>query len=285
MNKHLYFYITIATIILVSLFYIIGTIRITAEFSELEPFKHNIPVYYKGFKLGNTTKIKPGADYQTTLVDMRIKYKGIQLPINTSAIIRRKDKKDYIELIYPNAPYLETLKQNSHIKGSIGTSFENYIQDQAINGGLDEIKNNINSTIKSAGETFEALTGMLYVMTDILNDVRPSINTTVNNFETTSNNLADISNSLKNSVNKGYIDSTLYNIQETSGNLVVTTKNFGGFSDSLNKQSSVLTNCLLKNLNIVTSNINEIIIGVGNTLKKSFGGIRLLFGKTIQCEK
>ena len=26
--------------------YLLGTIRITARFKELEPFKHNIPVYY-----------------------------------------------------------------------------------------------------------------------------------------------------------------------------------------------------------------------------------------------
>ena len=38
---------------------------------------------------------------------------------------------------------------------------------------------------------------------------------------------------------------------------------------------------LLKNLNIVVCNMNEIIIGVGNTLKKRFGGLRLFFGKTI----
>ena len=60
--------------------YLLGTIRITASFKELEPFKHNIPVYYKGFRLGKTTQIHPGEDYQTTLIDMRIKNKGVKLP-------------------------------------------------------------------------------------------------------------------------------------------------------------------------------------------------------------
>ena len=60
----------------------------------------------------------------------------------------------------------------------------------------------------------------------------------------------------------------------------MTTKNFGGFTETLNRQSAVLANCLLQNLNIVVKNINQIVVGVGETLKKRFGGLRLFFGKT-----
>lgn len=281
MNKK-YIFIGILFVILFHyLLYLLGTMKVTARFEELEPFKHNIPVYYKGFKLGSTTNIRPGKDYQSTLIDMRIKKKGIKLPANIEIVIKRKDKKDYIELIYPNRPYIEYLKNNSIMDGHIGVNFENFLQDQAQNGGLDEIKNNVNSTVISAGETFNALTEMLNVMTAILNDVRPSINETVKNVNIASNNLASLSNNLKTTINKGYIDSTLYNFQEISNNLVLTSENFGGFTDSLNKKSNILLNCLLKNANIVICNINEIITGLGNTLKKRFGGIRLFFGKTI----
>ena len=170
------------------------------------------------------------------------------------------------------------------IKGNVGINFERFLQDQVNNGGLDEIKNNVNNTVKSAGETFEALTGLLIVFTEIMQDIKPTINSSVKNLEMTTENFAKISASLKTSVDKGYIDSTLYNFQESSGNLVLTTKNFGGFSDTLNKESSILTNCLLKNLNVVVSNINQIVIGVGDTLKKNFGGLRLFFGKAINCK-
>ena len=73
----------------------------------------------------------------------------------------------------------------------------------------------------------------------------------------------------------------IYNFEQTSGNLVLTTENANGFTSGLNKQSSVLVNCLLKNLNIVVNNINKIVVGIGNTLSKKFGGLRLVFGKTI----
>ena len=81
---------------------------------------------------------------------------------------------------------------------------------------------------------------------------------------------------------KGYLDKSLYNLQESSNNLVLTTKNTSGFTANLDKKSSLLVNCLLQNLNTVVCNINEIIIGLGNTLKKRFGGLRLMFGKTLQ---
>lgn len=282
-KKFIFIFIT-AIITLHYIFYLLGTIRITAQFEELEPFKHNLPVYYKGFRLGKTTKIYPSDNYIITNVDMRLKDKDLHLPANITATLKRKDKKEYIELVYPQAPYIEELKYNTIIKGNVGINFERFLQDQVNNGGLDEIKNNVNNTVKSAGETFEALTGLLIVFTEIMQDIKPTINSSVKNLEMTTENFAKISTSLKTSVDKGYIDSTLYNFQESSGNLVLTTKNFGGFSDTLNKESSILTNCLLKNLNVVVSNINQIVIGVGDTLKKNFGGLRLFFGKAINCK-
>lgn len=284
MNKKYIFFGIILVITLHYIFYLLGTIRITAQFEELEPFHSNLPVYYKGFRLGKTTKIYPSDNYIITNVDMRLKSKDLHLPANVTATLKRKDKKEYIELVYPQTPFIEELKYNTIIKGDIGINFERFLQDQVNNGGLDEIKSNVNNTVKSAGETFEALTGLLIVFTEIMQDIKPTINSSVKNLEMTTENFAKISASLKTSVDKGYIDSTLYNFQKTSGNLVLTTKNFGGFSDTLNKESSILTNCLLKNLNIVVSNINQIVIGVGDTLKKNFGGVRLFFGKAINCK-
>ena len=90
-------------VVLFHLFYLITTTKVTIHFKDLEPLEHHLPVYYNGFKLGHTTKIYPDKDFQSTLVDIRIILKGLELPANMSAILRRKDKKDYIELEYPSA--------------------------------------------------------------------------------------------------------------------------------------------------------------------------------------
>lgn len=264
------------------LFFIFGQIRVTAEFDELEPFRHRLPVYYKGFKLGHTAKIYPGKDYSTTLVDLKLRMKGLELPANTGAMVRRKDKKDYIELVYPKAPYISLLKNNTVIKGSKGINFETFIQDQAKNGGLDEIKDNVNETIQSAGTTFKALTEMINVLTDILNDTRPTIADTVDNINIASKNLAESSYNIRTSLQQGYVDKSLYNLERTTQNLVSTTQNMNGVSENVNKNSINLLNCVIKNVNTLVNNVNEIVIGVGSTLKKRFGGFRLMLGKTIQ---
>lgn len=281
MNKKYFVIVVLLVIFLFYLFYIIGTTKIIIKFEDLEPLKQHLPVYYNGFKVGHTTSIHPSKDYESMLVEARIVLKSLVLPANTSAILRRKDKKDYIELEYPDAPYINHLKNNDVIHGHLGVNFEHFLQDQAESGGFDQIKDNVNNTIISAGKTFDALTEMIQVTTDILKDAQPVIQDSINNVNITSKNLADSSIEIKKTIEKGYLDKSFYNIQQTTENLVVTTKNTSGFTDGLNKQSNVLINCLLKNLNTVVCNINKIIVGVGETLSKRFGGLRLFFGKTI----
>ncbi len=273
-------------IFLFYLFYILGTTKITIHFEDLEPLKQHLPVYYNGFKLGHTTSIYPSKDYRSMMVDIRIVLKKLKLPANTTAILRRKEKKDYIELEYPDTPYIKYLKNNDVIEGHLGVNFEHFLQDQAESGGLDQIKDNVNNTIISAGQTFDALTEMIKVTTDILQDAQPVIQDSINNVNQTSKNLAESSLEIKKVLKKSYLDKSLYNLQETSNNLVLTTKNTSGFTENLNKESNILLNCLLKNLNIVVKNINQIIVGIGNTLSKRFGGLQIIFGKTdITTEK
>lgn len=272
MKKSFYIYIFVLVFLLFFIFYIVGSTKITVKFKDLEPLKHTLPVYYKGFKLGHTTKIYPSSDYQTTLVDTRIVLKKIVLPSNTTAILKRKEKRDYIELIYPQEPSDTNLRHKDVIEGKLGANFEHFLQEQASNGGLDEIKENLNTTIISLGQTFDALTDVAITANDILKDVRPELKSAAQNLNYSSQNLTKISGSIDNTLEKGYFDSFLYGLNETSGNLVITTKN-------LNQESSGLLNCLLKRLNIVVSNINQIVVGVGETLKKRFGGLRLIFGK------
>ena len=267
-------------IFLFYLFYILGTTKITIHFEDLEPLKQHLPVYYNGFKLGHSTKVYPDKDFRSTLVDIRIILKDLELPANTSAILRRKDKKDYIELEYPDRPYIERLRHKDVIKGHLGVGFEQFLQNQAENGAFDEIKENVNQTIISAGQTFDALTGMINVMTDILKDVQPLIQDSVNNVNIASKNLADSSSKIKDSIDKGYIDKSLYNLQNTSENLALSTKNTNLFTEGLNSKSSVLLNCMLKNINNLICNLNRIVISVGDTLNKKFGGLKLIFNGT-----
>ncbi len=279
LNKQVWIFI-VSVLFLLYLFYLIGSTRIIIHFKDLDPLRERLSVYYNGFKIGRSIKIYPDKDYKSTLMDIRVDLRKLRLPANTTATLRRKDKKDYIELVYPKSPYLENLKRNDIIEGYLGINFEHYLQAQAESGGLDEIKENVNRTIVSAGKTFDSLTGMIDVLADILKDVQPLITDTAKNLELTSKNLAEASLEINKSISKGYIDKSLYNIQQTSDNLVLITKNTTGFTDGLNKQSSILVNCLLKNLNLVVCNINIIVENIKDTLNKNLGGLRLMFKGT-----
>ena len=281
MIKKYFIIITLGIVFLFYLFYLIGTTKITVQFEDLEPLKHHLPVYYNGFKLGHTTKVYPNRDYNSTMIDLRLVLKNIEFPDNTFAILKRKDKKDYIELKIPDVPSVNKLHHKDIIKGHLGVNFERFLQNQSENGGLDELKESANQTLNSISQTFDVLTEMFQVATDILKENKPLIYDSMNNVNKTSKNLADSSFEIKKSLKKGHLDKSLYNLEKTSGILVASTNNFSGFTNNLNKKNTIQLNCLLQNLNTVVCNINQIVVGLGNTLKKRFGGLRIIFGKTI----
>ena len=276
--------LTVISVIFVIFYlvYILTTTRITVKFDKLEPFRHRLPVYYNGFKLGYTTRVYPDKDFKSTCVDLLIAKKNLQLPLNTTAAIKRKDKKDYIELIYPDSPYLAHLKNGDVISGKTGINFENFLQQQALSGSLDEMKDNLNNTIVSAQKTLDASTEMIHAATEILHDISPDIKNTIGNLNSASKDFASSAAILNKELSKGYLDKSLRNIEITTSNLADMTGNFNDTSNKINTESINMLNCVVKNINILINNINNIVVCVGNTLSKNLGGLRLLFTKTVK---
>ena len=84
-KKHIIIFISGISLV-IYLLYIICTTKITIHFEDFEPFKHNLPVYYNGFRLGHTTKVYPSEDYRATLVDTRLLMKKLKLPTNAISL-------------------------------------------------------------------------------------------------------------------------------------------------------------------------------------------------------
>ena len=261
--------------------YRLSNIRITAVFDELEPFPHNINVYYKGFRLGRTTKVYPSKDFTQTHVEMVLHMDDFSLPDNTAAKVKTKNKKDYIELIYPDMPSVTYLKNRSFIKGEKGINFASFIQDQADSGGLDEITGNLSETVESAGETLEALTDLFHTANDILTDLRPALKESGDNLALTTRNLANVSGELSRSTGKKRLNNTFENIELITRNLELTTSNTALLTKRADSETVSLLNCLIKNVNTVILNINDIIKGFKLTLSKRFAGMRIMFGKPL----
>ena len=266
-------------------------LHITAVFEELEPFPRNLNVYYKGFKLGKTVRVYPSKDFTDTRVNMILNAKDLTLPDNITAKVKRKDKKDYIELEYPSAPSVTYLRNNSIIQGKKGLDIASYIDKQAEVGGLDEIKDNLNDTVQSAGDTLDALTELIGTANDILKDLRPSLDETGKNLVVSSKNLADITDTLSNSTKPHKLNNTFANIEQTTKNIERTTKHFENASVNIaniakhaDTQTITLIDCIMQNTNTVILNINDIVKGFKSTLAKNFAGLKIMFGKPLAAE-
>ena len=290
--------ILISIVVLAGLIFVVHSfdnVHVTAVFDELEPFPNNINVYYKGFKLGRSLRVYPSKDFKSTRVDMLLNARNLNLPANVVAKVKSKNKHDYIEIIYPDEPMLATLKNRSVIQGKKGINISSYISDSADSGDLEEIKENLNTTIQAAGETMEALTGMLKIGTDILTDLRPSIKSAGENLAATTQNLAEVSAELNSSTRPRRLKNSFENIELMTSNLERSTRNFElvsanavNITNQANSETVRLTNCVIKNINTVVCNINKVVNNVNDivkgfkaTLSKRFGGARIIFGKPI----
>ena len=216
--------VLIISIILVIFFigykmYTTRNMRVTAVFEKLEPFPRNINVYYRGFKMGRTVKVYPSKDFKTTSVDMILNVKGIDLPENISAKVRVKNKRDYVEIEYPDEPSVSLLKNHSVIKGETCQNISSYIDAQAENGSLDELRDNLNTTIQTAAVTLNSLTALLDTTNGVVKDLKPSLIESGNNLAIASKNLADVTGDLSKSANTNMISNTFENIEQTTVNI------------------------------------------------------------------
>ena len=58
---------------------------IKAEFNKMDPMPSKMGVYYKGYKLGSTTKLKISKEFRTTYLNIKLNQRALQLPKNISA--------------------------------------------------------------------------------------------------------------------------------------------------------------------------------------------------------
>ena len=277
----------------------IYNLHVTAVFEDMEPFPHNLNVYYKGFKLGRSVRVYPSKDFTTTQVDMVLKAKDLSLPDNITAKVKTKNKKDYIELEYPDTPSITDLKNHGFIQGKKSLDIAGYIDKQAEGGGLDEIKENLNKTVESASGTLDAITELVNTGNEILKDLRPSLKETGENLAYMSKNLADVTSELNRSAKPQRLNNTFANIEQTTKNIERTTKNLEQASVnvaniSAHAQSETIslvdcvianTNTVIKNINTVVDNTNDIVKGFQATLNKRFAGMKIMFGKPLESKE
>lgn len=281
---HVIIIILITLLTLFLLYNKLAFMNIIVKFDELEPFEKQMAVYFKGFRIGKTTKIYPDKDYQNTYLKLRL-YRGkVNLPSNSTVKIRKIKAGSYVDVLYPNEPTLSRLKDNDEIKGTISKDIAELIENKLNGGELDLIVDDTANLIENANTAIVSLNEIFIQVRDTIEEIRPDIVKIVSNFADTSSNLKNTSETINLAINSDNAKTSFLNITDTTENIKLITENIEDITKQIDDVTMPITNSVLCETQQTMKNVNEISFGLKNTLKKQFGFGRLIFGRPVSCD-
>lgn len=290
----LLFWLLIFILVLIVIANYLNHTYIKAEFNKMDPIPSKMGVYYKGYKLGSTSRLRISKDFKKTYLYITLNQRGLHLPKNIRVKIKKYDNETkYVDIIYPKRPMIRYIRTGDTIKGDTGFIFSG-ISD--INQAhIDDLSEKGGDLLSSAKKTTDSLTEMFDLVTDILGENRENIlNSTTSlkngmkNLEQTTQNMKAMSNKINDGITKQNIQNSTKNIEQMTSNFANSSKDFISISGNFNKTSSdfsVLVPKLSTLIDVVQMsicNVNDIILGLKKTLQQKWGGARIIFGKPIK---
>ena len=256
-------------------------LHVVVKFDNLEPFEKQVPVYYKGFKVGKSVKIYPDKNYINTYLKLKLAPADVQLPDNIIARLQKSNQTNYINLIPPDEASTTKIKEGDVIQGSVSKDINSILNDKLASGTIDSIIDNASNLMESSNTTVQELGAIFSQINDIISDVKGDIKKTTSNLAETSSNLKNISANLNNSLKKDTMENSAGNIEQSAKNIKEITDNLNSVTAQIDKTTVPIVNSVLCNTNCTMQNTAEITQGVKTTLKKHFGLGRLIFGRPI----
>lgn len=252
--------------------------KVIAEFEEAEPLPPKLSVFYKGFNIGKVTAVQPCDDYTKTEVHLLFFPADLKLPKNVTARVKNYRKKyDYIDIEYPQIPSEIMLKSGDRIKGKNSAGIEAFINEQADNGTLDIIVDNVSAFINTLNTTTQNVGELFKTLNATVKENQRNINETTRNLELTTRNLRLTTHKINRSVRQDMTEESLQNLNETTQNMKEITKSIDCATRNLTQT--------MNQVNSISNNVDTITCTVAETLQTRMGGIRLLFGKPESCGK
>ena len=253
---------------------------VTAKFKELRPIHEKLPVYYKGLVVGKAREQRHSEDYNHTLIHLVLYPKNLLLPDNTTVILKKEkhhDKeRDFLELVYPKEPSSTMIADGAVLEGKATVDVDTFMANQNPDD-LDAIKQNLAQSSENLNVALEGLAMVFESVNEILKENQKNLYTTTGNLSKATRNLDNVTQKIDKSVQQKRLDNTISNLETLSANLNGTTTSVNGVIPHVDA-----TMCQVQGL---ATNANAISCGVRKTLRKRFGGLRLLFGKVIdECD-
>ena len=290
MNNLLKYLILWAILISIGVSYYFYRTRtyVTAEFRNLRPFHDRAPIYYNGFKIGKVVKVRPNKTYTATIVTLRLHPMDLKLPVNITANLKREknkknDKYDYIDIIYPQNPSSFLIKDGDRIAGKSSVELDSYLSNQDPDS-LDDIKEDFAQTVKNLNITVQALGDLFGTINSIAEDVKPNVvqassalKDSSGNFVKISENVSSVTGNINGTFDKQAMNSANEDLLAVGNNVKIMTDEFSKTVPQIG--------CTINELNRVLCNIDEMTEGLNCTMKKPFGGLRLIFGSPVSTKK
>ena len=288
------FWLLIFILVLIVIANYLNHTYIKAEFNKMDPIPSKMGVYYKGYKLGSTSRLRISKDFKKTYLYITLNQRGLHLPKNIRVKIKKYDNETkYVDIIYPKRPMIRYIRTGDTIKGDTGFIFSG-ISD--INQAhIDDLSEKGGDLLSSAKKTTDSLTEMFDLVTDILGENRKNIlNSTTSlkngmkNLEQTTQNMKAMSNKINDGITKQNIQNSTKNIEQMTSNFANSSKDFISITGNFNKTSSDFTvlvpklSTLIDVVQMSICNVNDIILGLKKTLQQKWGGARIIFGKPIK---
>ncbi len=265
-------------LVLIYLFKIAISTHLHVKFPELRPFHLNVPVYYKGIKVGKVLARNHTKDYRHTLVTLVIYPRGLKLPEGTTAYLKKHKlynyiKQDYIDLEFPKEMTGKYLSNNSTIMGRATIDINEYGANQNLDE-IEEIKDNLAKSSENLNYALGGLSDLFGTINEIMEQNRVNLYKTTTNFSNATNNFSSVAEKFDNSIDGEKLNSTFGHIEGATGNLNSASR--------IIDENICEIEATINNLQEITNDACAITKGARRTLSKPFGGLRLFFGRPIQ---
>lgn len=275
-------------IIAVSYYIYRSNTYVTAEFKNLRPFHNRAPIYYNGFKIGRVVKVRPNKTYTATIVTMELHPQDLKLPVNISVHLKKEkdrndNKYDYIDIIYPKDPSIYYLKDGDRVAGKTTVDLETYLAHQAPES-LEAMKADAAETIKNLNITVQTLGDLFATLNSMAGEVKPNVVKASSALSESSSNFVKISQNVDSMTGNFNDVLSKDNMSSATNDVLVVGDNIKNMTGQLNKTIPQL-GCTINEINKVLCNIDEMTSGLNCTMRKPFGGLRLIFGSPVSNKK
>lgn len=285
------------TLIIIIIFYVNqlnNSFYLTAKFSNSGPLYANIPVYFKGYRIGKVRSVKLSEDYKYTFADIVIYKKDPILSSDVVAKVKNHDIiKEYVDLTIPDEASTTILKNKSVIDGEPLFDLDSFLSDIANADIIVPLLQTFSDTLTSFNKTSIEINGFFADSRSILKDNKNNINQATKELAQSSKNLRKLTARINSSISKEKINNTTSNMSKSSDNVLTATENVKRITENIDNATKNLDktvakiDCTMSKADKISDNVKAITCGLRETLEKRFAGLKIFFGKPIKnkCTK